>query len=348
MAKHNIEKTKKDLLGQYMTTNADVLLENYKGLVLDRVVLDPCEGHGDLTNWAWKNGATDIEGYDIEPVLDHTEYRDLYSTDQPLPDYSGKLIVTNPPYLSSNRSDDKTVFDTWKQNDLYKCYLATLSYHNVDEAIIIQPSNFLFESRSGAREMLFENYNIKQAEYWEHPVFDDAVIGIMTMHIQKKDFPQIGQDQNFTIINRTKDISTDVTLEARYNYLDGKEFFDYIRNAPRHSFERVHEGMDPPNSNIVLSIMEGTHGICLLYNDAEPIYTPEKSFTTYQINLPFELSEAEQREAVNEFNKILNGYRKQYDSRFLSNYIAAEQKILSRDYANKLLAKILLKHFYEI
>ena len=326
--KHNLNKTKQDLLGQYMTVNADKILADYNNLVLGKIVIDPCAGHGDLLSWAWRNGALDCEGYDIEPQ-GKDKYNDMYKN--PV-DCTGKLVVTNPPYLSSNRAEDKEPYKKWKQNDLYKCYLATLMESNVEEAIIIQPSNFLCESNAKARKMLFANYRIQSAQHWQEEIFEGVSIGIMVMHIKRE---QLFEFQGFWYKNMTTDKITWMDL-APDTYLHGPN--KLTQKWKYHRFEKVNKGMNAPNSNIIISLLDkGTYGLGFAYNEGEPIYCNPSSFTTYQINLPNKLDEEQQRMLVDKANKKLNDWRKEYDSMFLSNYISYSQKIMSKTIANKIL-----------
>ena len=39
------------------------------------------------------------------------------------PDYNNKYLITNPPYLARNKSKDKSLFDKYDVNDLYKCVI---------------------------------------------------------------------------------------------------------------------------------------------------------------------------------------------------------------------------------
>lgn len=330
MAKHTLHKTKRDLLGQYFTVNANKVLKNFTNLPKGRVVVDPCAGAGDLLDWARQNGATNCIGYDIEPNGDNIIYNDMFDT--PV-DCDGKLVITNPPYLSRNRADDKTPFQKWNQSNLYKCYLATLISSNVDEAIIIQPSNFLCESNATARNMLFSHYSIIYAERWQEKIFPDVSIGIMVMHIKRS----VSAIQEFDYLNRTTGRLVKMKLNPVNGWLHGDEFFKELPND-FYRFEKVDVGMDSPNSKIVVSLLDkGTYGLGFHFNEKEDIFCKPKSFTTYQINTPKRISKKKQREIVDGANKFLNTYRKKYDSMFIGEYIDFDQRILSRSYVNKIL-----------
>ena len=49
-----------------------------------------------------------------ENVLDEYEAVNLNP-----PSYQDKYVVTNPPYLARNKSDNKQIYDLYQQNDLY-------------------------------------------------------------------------------------------------------------------------------------------------------------------------------------------------------------------------------------
>ena len=61
--------------------------------------------------------------YDIEPKKDGIVKKDTLLNP---PDYQGKFVITNPPYLARNKCADKTLFDKYQTNDLYKCFIKVI------------------------------------------------------------------------------------------------------------------------------------------------------------------------------------------------------------------------------
>ena len=335
--KHTIKQEHTDLLGQYNTENVDDILENFAYLIKGRNVVDPFAGKWHLLDWADRNGAASISGQDIEVLDERTEYNDSFESPRMVD--AETLIVTNPPYLSKNRNKngDRRPYDWYTQDDYYKCYLASLLQSNVHEAIIIQPTNFLCEARAKARETLFRDYHIVSAEYWTESCFDGVEISVSVLHIKKGHKPS----QNFVMTQRPSGKLIELEMRPENKYIAGNEFFDYIRGHDIKA-EKVDVGMDPPNTNIVVSLLDkGKYGLGLYYNEADPIYCNPSSFTTYQINLPITITEDIQREIVIDFNDKMKYFRDKYDSFFLGFYIDAKQKILSRKYTAQLLAKII-------
>lgn len=332
MSKRHTKQSNKQAKGQFYTKNCDYILSGYEHIVSGKMVVDPFAGEGDLLSWAMRNGASSSSSYDIDPNYEGTIQRDTLM--HPI-NYSGYVLVTNPPYLNQNKcKGDKSVFHKWKQNDYYKCHLASLA-ETCDEAIEILPSNFFCESRDGIRRKLFETHHIVSAKYWEVPSFDDASTGTCVVHLRKGK----RNIQTFPMKLFPSTETVGVVLESKYHYLFGKDFFEDISRARGIRIEKTIFGDDRPNTNLVVGLLDkGTWNNGIRYNDGDPIFCSPKSFTTYQINLPdFNLSIDEQKLVSLEFQNKLQKYRRKYHSLFLSNFMGPSQKILSRSYVHKLL-----------
>lgn len=337
MVKRHIKQTEKQKLGQYFTTNANLILEGYEHVVFQKNVIDPFAGGEDLLKWGISNGATSTVGYDICPSAKHIQKRD--SLVNP-PDYKGHVLVTNPPYLSSNkcRNGDKTPYKIWKENDYYKCHLASLDSMNCDEALIILPSNFFCESRDSIRKRLFNTHYIVSAKYWNQPTFDDATTGTCVIHVRRGSLPY----QQFKIRLLPQDKTVEVILRKEHNYLYGEEFFKYIDVAPVKVL-KTDVGMSPPNTKIIVGLLDnGKFPVGLSINTSHDIYCQPKSFTTYQVTLPdYNLTLEQQHQIVQLFQQKLSYYRNIYHDMFLANYMGPKQKIISRRYINLLLSAVI-------
>jgi len=93
----SISQQAKKQLGQFFTKNSDYILQGLKAYVKGRSITDPFAGNGDLIEWAKKNKAKDIKGYDVDrKYVDNKNIFYNDSINKPL-DY--KFVLTNPPYL---------------------------------------------------------------------------------------------------------------------------------------------------------------------------------------------------------------------------------------------------------
>lgn len=342
MTKRHTNQTSKQALGQYFTTNADLILSGFEHLMLNKHVIDPFAGGWDLLHWAQQHGASYVSAYDIEPKLDGTEHNDSLLNP---PSYLGSFVLTNPPYLASNKSKGKykDIFAKWNQSDLYKCFLASMT--NADEAIVIIPSNFLCESNSKARSMLFAHYDVVAAKYWKEQVFDDATTGVCALHLKQKQGLNNGvQEFPCLILPEGKQIT--MRLEKDHGYLHGGHELSSLNKS--YEFEKVSD--QDINTNIVVGCLDGgKYELGFHYNDNEPIRAPKTVITTFQVNtVGFTLTQEQQIEVIKHANTMLAHLRTQYDSMFLSNYMGATQKIMSVSIAKALLShatkKVVDKH----
>ena len=332
--KRHVKQNHKQKHGQYFTTNSATLLEGYEHVVRGRSVTEPFAGGGDLTQWCLDNGATEVIQYDIEPT--NTEILQNDSILRPVLDTP--VVVTNPPYLSKNKNKDKTAYNLWEQNDLYKCHLAAIVANRVESGILILPSNFLSERHSRARDMFFSYYRMNKVKYYRTQVFEDATTGIVVFDFERWT-PQSTMTCEYEIFYDTHSVKETYTSHEKYGWLVGEEFLQITHNTTPYKVEILREGMTS-NSNIVIGLLDkGKYSLGAHYNSGDPIYCAPKAFTTYQCILPTQYTEKQQQEIVSSFNSLLNMYREQYHSLFLSNYMGAEQKILSRHFAERLLQR---------
>ena len=344
MAKRHLAQTSKQGAGQYYTTVADRILERYTPIVQRKSVTDPFAGRGDLLTWALANGATKTQGYDLHPQSPYIAQRDTLLDP---PSYANQIVVTNPPYLHRNkcRQGSYEPYDKWEQDDLYKCFLATLAPFDCDQAIVVVPTNFLCEARSSARETVFSNYFVEAATYWEEPIFEDATTGVCTLHLIR------GQRvcQTFPMILCPSGEVLTMDLHPENDYLHGNAFFDYLRgHVPAHPLQitKVDVGMPPPNTKLVAGLADdGKWPWGLSYNEGADYYCEPKAFFTYQLHLTNApaLSSDDQRKIAALFQERLWEFRHRYHGMFIANYMGARQRLLSRGYVARLLQAVMVE-----
>ena len=110
----------KSELGQYMTTNSKEILkdfsipENFRN-----IVIEPFAGEGHLVLY-YELEQEYAECYDIEPKKSFIKKRDTLLHP---PSFGGKYLITNPPYCAKNKSTNKEIYEKYREDDLYKCFL---------------------------------------------------------------------------------------------------------------------------------------------------------------------------------------------------------------------------------
>jgi len=168
-------KSQKKELGQFYTTNSNYILQNM--YIPDDIIniIEPFAGNGDLLQFINnEENKYNIECYDIEPKKDYIIKQDtLINT----PNFDNKFVITNPPYLARNKCNNKNLFDIYKTNDLYKCFILSFINSNCKSGIIIIPINFLCSYRSNdikLRKHFLEKFQIKLINIFEEKVFNDT------------------------------------------------------------------------------------------------------------------------------------------------------------------------------
>lgn len=153
-------------------------------------------------DWTKKNIITDeIVGYDIEPKREDIIKRDTLLN--PL-NYKDTWIITNPPYLARNKSKCKDIFNLYNTNDLYKCFIKTLTQNKKClGGIIIIPAGLFFSSRdidNNCRNEFMSNYKIIQIKYFEEKVFNDTNTTVVAILFELSDKLLVEQDVKWIIM----------------------------------------------------------------------------------------------------------------------------------------------------
>lgn len=335
-------------LGQFYTTNYKYILQNlYIPSCFNGIIIEPFCGKGNLipfiNDCIEKNGNIDkiqIECYDIESNESWIIKRDTLNNP---PNYLNKFVITNPPYLARNKTNDKIIFDKYKENDLYKCFLRELISNCCYGGILIVPLNFFSSIRSSdikLRNDFFNIYKIIIINIFEEKVFNDTSYTVVSfLFIKKSNLCEI---DNSDIDELTKIIIHPSLKEIKHNfsknnnYMIGGDIYNLKLNNS-YSITRISSKNKDScyNTNINVKCIDDNENnkIKLIFvNDVKDIYidtTPNLSGRTYAtLNISPKIDLEKQKELVNKFNKYFNDYREKYHSLFLSNY--RESKDIAR------------------
>lgn len=327
-------KTKKQLTGQFYTTRCDYILD---GLPLplhlaDRII-EPFAGTGDLLNWLAKKAPTlTIEAYDIDPKRDDIVKRDTLMHP---PQYCNAFVATNPPYLARNKCHDKTIFDKYKTNDLYKCFM-----HSVAECsagIFIIPAGFFLSPRdidARCRRQFLSNYQLLQVRYFEESVFEDTPTTVVAFSFQRSPVPMT--EQTVEWVSLPSGARKTFHMCSKNGWIIGGDIYDLPVN-PRVKVFRHVEGRElKPDEQLtemtLRALDSGTeHGkICLAYKSSHacPAKDCSRSYATLCIR-GATLNAAQQQRICNQFNELMEKKRQETWSLFLPQYRE------SKEYARK-------------
>ena len=173
--------------GQYFTTNYNYILQNF--IIPDniKIIIEPFTGNGDLLNFIENKDKYVINCYDIEPKKEFIIKQDTIL--EPPINLDKSFILTNPPYLARNKSNDKYLYDKYKTNDLYKCFIQILINNSCLGGILIVPLNFICSIRKNdieLRKSFLEKFEIISINIFEEQVFKDTSYTICSFQFKLK------------------------------------------------------------------------------------------------------------------------------------------------------------------
>lgn len=309
----------KSKLGQFYTTNYKYILSNMKIPEGVKTIIEPFNGKGDLLKFINKSDYT-LELYDIDPKYEGTIQRDTLKNP---PDYENKFILTNPPYLARNKSEDKEIYDKYDCNDLYKCFIASILDSVCEGGIMIIPVNFISSIRKSdieLRKRFLQVYSIEIVNIFEERVFDDTSYAVCSIYFSKKK-----TDREFKVYIYPSKKEMDIRLTSENNYSIGGEIYKIpqdskikVQRATRETKENI--------TNILLKCIDDSIdsqlGFKVVADDERYIDNTAKlsarSYATLVINKSLTIDE--QKEIVEKMNKYIKEKRAKYNSLFLTNY----------------------------
>jgi hypothetical protein len=337
---HNDLKKKKEL-GQFFTTN-------YKKILKDLYVpsgvsiIEPFAGAGDLLQFI--NDGNSAECYDIDPKQDYIIRRDTF---QDPPCYDNKFVLTNPPYLAKNKCKDKEYFDRYKTDDLYKCFMKQLVGSEAIGGIVVIPVNFWCSIRRAdmnLRNDFLKKFHVIHLNIFEEQVFQDTTYSVCAFQFERK---QQSKDDTIQVSIYPCGKHFTVKLSTSNHFLIGGEIYNLKRTHVFQITRLTKFNKDQQHTNILLKCIDDEKpiGVSLVgdrdvYVDDTP-NTSARSYATLVIDPPISLET--QKCLVNRFNALLQQYREEYYSLFLSNYRENQRKRISFDLAYHIVGHLLEK-----
>ena len=211
---------KKSKLGQFYTTNYKYILQRLVIPSNVKDIVEPFAGKKDLLKNFSKNSK--ITCYDIDPKEKNIIEQDTLTNP---PNYTNKFIITNPPYLARNKSKKKAIFDKYKVNDLYKCFIKNLLTNQCLGGILIVPLNFWCSIRKmdvELRKQFLDVYNVLKINIFEERVFDDTSYTVCSFQFEQKKKIQ----KKISIVIYPDKFKIMARLTSENNYLIGGDIYN--------------------------------------------------------------------------------------------------------------------------
>lgn len=327
----------KQRFGQFYTTNHEYILQGMK--IPDNIIniIEPFTGNGDLiafieTEQHKNNVIYKIECYDIEPKKNYIIGKDTIKNP---PNYKDKYLITNPPYLARNKSKDKSLFDKYNVNDLYKCLIKEILINVCLGGILIIPLNFWSSIRLAdikLRKAFLEIYHIILLNIFEEQVFDDTTYTICSFQFELKKNYDINNQFN-TIVYPSK-IIINTELNEKNNFMIGGDIYNLQLKNYYKITRLTSKNKQKSNTNILVKCIDDNINsqIGLSFVEDNNIYidnTPNLTARTYAtLIIEPKIEKDKQKQLIIKFNKYLTEHRKKYNSLFLTNY--RESKDIAR------------------
>jgi hypothetical protein len=345
-------KSKKQEKGQFYTTQCDYILDGLFECIQPMLgssprIIEPFAGKGDLVEWIKRgvkenDGSIDFQLYDIDPKYPGTIKCDTLATP---PLYQDSWILTNPPYLARNKCSNKTLFDKYSTNDLYKCFLTSLSQQAAGSrgGIIIIPSGFFFSPRDvdvRCRNSFMSKYRILRINYFEESVFQDTSTTVVAIAFAKSVAESLLENQQVSWTKYPSKETRIFEMSKSNNWIIGGEIYRLVQNpicntpiiARRH-VEGNALKHDEQQTHITLTAVDSgsQSGRIKLEYKAGYIYPAEecsRTYATLRIRGKH-LSPADQEKTCTLFNEYIEMWRTNTWSLFLPQFRE------SKEYARK-------------
>ena len=296
----------------------------------DVQLIEPFVGDGDLLslfpehNW---------ETYDIEEKTGSVMQDTLLVP----PNYIGKWVITNPPYLAKNKANDKTIFNKYKTDDLYKATL--LSILNSEGGILIIPTNFLTDEKTGPiRTQFLNQFKILEMNIFTEPVFLTTTYSVCSFAFKRKN--NEASAQTFKININPAKTQVDITIYPEYDYRIAGEFYHSLSNTKNIFGRLVGNTSSDYITNIKLYALDTRNERIRVEFEPNPYIgkTTDRVYATFTCSKT--LTQEQEKFLVSEFNKQLEDFREKYHDLSMTNYRDYNRKRIGFTFAYQLLSKI--------
>lgn len=205
----------------HYTTESEMICGNLIHYIpTEAHLIEPFVGGEDLVqlfpNHQW-------ETYDIDPATNAQHYQDTLLNP---PNYQGKWVITNPPFLAKNKASNKQIFDAYNVDDLYKAFLVSML--ECEGGIIIVPTNFLSDERTAdVRKKFFNRFEILELNIFTVPVFKTTTYSVCSFAFRRA---QLQSERKIKCNVMPANNSYDIILYECHNYRLGGDIVNTIES----------------------------------------------------------------------------------------------------------------------
>lgn len=315
----------------HYTTESEMICGNLiQYIPADAKLIEPFVGGEDLVqlfpNHNW-------ETYDVDSNTNAQHYQDTLLNP---PDYTGKWVITNPPFLAKNKASNKTIFDKYGVDDLYKAFL--ISILECEGGIAIVPTNFLSDERtSDIRKKFFNRFEILELNIFTIPVFKTTTYSVCSFAFKRA---EIADEREIKCNVMPDNISYNITLHQSYGYRLGGDIVSKIENHKNY-FGRLTATTAPTKfiTNIKLYGLDTrSERIHVAFEDPFVGKNTDRVYATFVCDM--EISEEDQKKMIDLFNQKFEQFRLDTFDLALTNYRDYNRKRVGFDFAYRFLSMV--------
>lgn len=313
----------------HYTTKAQEICASLSSYIpTDANLIEPFVGQGDLVNLFPDHN---WEVYDLQKVYPNVIIQDTLINP---PDYTGKWVITNPPFLAKNKATNKAIFNKYNLDDHYKIALYTAL--SAAGGIFIIPTNFFTDERSGEiRKKFLSQFKILRLNIFTQPVFESTTYSVCSFVFIREDNIT---EQNIPVWIEPGNHQTTIHLDKKYDFRIAGDFYAELNNQPNY-FGRLTARSTDFCTDIKLYALD-TRDTHIHTTYGEPHFIgkdSDRSYLTFTCNFP--IPPDKQELLSQRFNTAIEQFRTQYYDLGMTNYRDYNRKRIGFTFAYKMLSR---------
>lgn len=315
----------------HYTTESEMICGNLIHYIpAEAQLIEPFVGGEDLVqlfpNHQW-------ETYDIDQATNAQYHQDTLLNP---PNYQGKWVITNPPFLAKNKASNKQIFDTYNVDDLYKAFLVSIL--ECEGGIVIVPTNFLSDERTAdIRKKFFNRFEILELNVFTIPVFKTTTYSVCSFAFKRA---PLQNERKIKCNVMPANNSYDITLYECYNYRLGGDIVNTIESHKNY-FSRLTS--TTPASKFITNIKlygldTRTERIHVSFEEPYIGKQTDRVYATFVCDM--EIPEDTQKKMVELFNEKFEQFRLDTFDLALTNYRDYNRKRVGFEFAYRFLSMV--------
>lgn len=315
----------------HYTTESEMICGNLIHYIpTDAYLIEPFVGGEDLIqlfpNHQW-------ETYDVDPATNAQHYQDTLLNP---PNYQGKWVITNPPFLAKNKASNKQIFDIYNVDDLYKAFLVSML--ECEGGIVIVPTNFLSDERTAdVRKKFFNRFEILELNVFTVPVFKTTTYSVCSFAFRRA---QLQSERKIKCNVMPANNSYDIILYECHNYRLGGDIVNTIESHKNY-FGRLTS--TTPTSKFITNIKlygldTRNERIHVAFEEPYVGKQTDRVYATFVCDM--EIPEDVQKKMIELFNEKFEQFRLDTFDLALTNYRDYNRKRVGFEFAYRFLSMI--------